>query len=52
MPAVVTMDKGSIMGYEDNGIYTFKGVPYGTHERFKYATLQKHTVLLKDLVLH
>lgn len=38
MPAVVTMDKGSIMGYEDNGIYTFKGVPYGTHERFKYAT--------------
>lgn len=37
MPAVVTMDKGSIMGYEDNGVYAFKGISYGTYERFKYA---------------
>lgn len=36
-PAVVTMDKGSIMGYNENGIYTFKGVSYGTFDRFKYA---------------
>lgn len=38
MPAVVTMDKGSVMGYEDNGVYAFKGISYGTYERFKYAT--------------
>lgn len=36
-PAVVTMDKGSIMGYNENGIYTFKGVSYGIFDRFKYA---------------
>ena len=36
-PAVVRLSKGSIMGYNENGIYTFKGVPYGTFERFKYA---------------
>lgn len=38
MPAVVGLDRGYIMGYENNGVYAFKGVPYGTHERFKYAT--------------
>lgn len=38
MPAVVGLDRGYIMGYEDNGTYIFKGIPYGTHERFKYAT--------------
>lgn len=38
MPAVVTMDKGSVMGYEDNGVYAFKGISYGTYERFKYAS--------------
>ena len=27
-----------VMGYRDNGIYTFRGIPYGTHQRFKYAT--------------
>lgn len=36
-PAVVALDKGSIMGYNENGIYTFKGVPYGSFDRFKYA---------------
>jgi para-nitrobenzyl esterase len=41
MPAVVTMDKGSIMGYGDNGVYVFKGISYGTYERFKYATATK-----------
>ena len=35
MPAVVQLDKGYIMGYEDNGIYAFKGLPYGTADRFK-----------------
>lgn len=38
VPAVVGLDKGYIMGYEDNGLYSFKGVAYGTHERFKYAS--------------
>ncbi|SHO45289.1 carboxylesterase family protein [Anaerocolumna xylanovorans] len=41
MPAVVTLDRGSIMGYNDNGIYAFKGVSYGTYDRFKYATATK-----------
>ena len=29
---------GYIMGYEDNGIYTFKNIPYGENERFMRAT--------------
>lgn len=37
MPSVVNLEKGSVMGYNDRGIYTFKGIPYGTAERFKYA---------------
>lgn len=27
MPAVVGLDRGYIMGYENNGVYAFKGVP-------------------------
>ena len=30
--------EGYIMGYEDNGVYTFKNIPYGEHERFMRAT--------------
>ena len=38
VPSVVQLgDKGYIMGYEDNGIYAFKGIPYGTAERFMRA---------------
>ena len=37
LPSVVGLSRGSIMGYCENGIYTFKGIPYGTHQRFKYA---------------
>lgn len=46
VPAVVHLDgsngkfgfgEGYIMGYEDNGIYTFKNIPYGEHERFMRA---------------
>lgn len=36
LPAVVQLNNGYVMGYNDNGIYTFKGLPYGTHQRFKY----------------
>lgn len=35
MPAVVTVDAGSVMGYEDNGVYIFKGIPYGSAGRFE-----------------
>lgn len=47
VPAVVHLDgskgkfgfgEGYIMGYEDNGVYTFKNIPYGEHERFMRAT--------------
>lgn len=37
LPAVVQLNNGCVMGYNDNGIYTFKGLPYGTHKRFQYA---------------
>ena len=30
--------EGYLMGYEDNGVYTFKNIPYGEHERFMRAT--------------
>lgn len=38
LPAVVGLPRGYVMGYRDNGIYTFRGIPCGTHQRFKYAT--------------
>ncbi|MCR4859625.1 MAG: carboxylesterase family protein [Bacteroidales bacterium] len=31
---IVSTDSGKIMGYNDDGIYTFKGVPYAKAERF------------------
>lgn len=37
MPSVVALDKGSVMGYNENGIHTFKGISYGTFDRVKYA---------------
>ena len=37
LPTVVGLNRGYIMGYCENGIYTFKGIPYGSHQRFKYA---------------
>lgn len=33
--APVELSAGTLVGYVDNGIYTFKGVPYATAERFK-----------------
>lgn len=38
MPSVVKLDRGYVMGYVYDGIHTFRGIPYGNHERFKYAT--------------
>lgn len=38
MPSVVQLDRGYVMGYVYDGIHTFRGIPYGVHERFKYAT--------------
>lgn len=47
VPALVHLDgtkgkfgfgEGYIMGYEDNGVYTFKNIPYGEHERFMSST--------------
>ncbi|MDD3212039.1 MAG: carboxylesterase family protein [Eubacteriales bacterium] len=37
-PALVTISSGEILGYNDNGVYAFKGVPYGTAARFEEAT--------------
>ena len=37
LPAVVSLHRGYVMGYCDNGIYTFRGIPYGAHQRFQYA---------------
>ena len=42
LPSVVELSRGAVMGYCDNGIYTFKGIPYGNHQRFKYATPVEH----------
>lgn len=36
--SVVQLNKGYVMGYCEQGIHTFRGIPYATHERFKYAT--------------
>lgn len=38
MPSVVQLDRGYVMGYVYDGVHTFRGIPYGVHERFKYAT--------------
>lgn len=38
MPSVVKLDRGYVMGYVYDGVHTFRGIPYGNHERFKYAT--------------
>ena len=38
MPSVVHLKNGYIMGYETNGVYNYRGIPYATHERFKYAS--------------
>ena len=37
LPTVVGLSRGYVMGYTYNGIHTFKGIPYGTHQRFRYA---------------
>lgn len=34
-PAFATIEKGEIMGYSENGVYKFLGIPYGTAERFE-----------------
>lgn len=31
----VNLSAGELIGYEDNGVYNFKGIPYATAERFK-----------------
>ena len=31
---LVQTDKGQVAGYIDNGIYTYKGIPYAKAERF------------------
>lgn len=36
-PEVVEISDGEIMGYNDNGLYAFKGIPYGKAERFEQA---------------
>ena len=36
-PVFTTISGGEIMGYNDNGTYAFKGIPYGTAERFEEA---------------
>lgn len=38
MPSIVKLDRGYVMGYVYDGVHTFRGIPYGNHERFKYAT--------------
>ena len=35
--SVVHLNNGYVMGYCEQGIHTFRGIPYATHERFKYA---------------
>ena len=60
VPAVVHLDgtngkfgfgEGYIMGYEDNGIYTFKNIPYGEHERFmRAAPVKKYGTQTAPLV--
>lgn len=35
--SVVHLDKGYVMGYCERGIHSFRGIPYATHKRFKYA---------------
>lgn len=37
LPTVVGLSRGYVMGYTYNGIHTFKGIPYGMHQRFRYA---------------
>lgn len=38
VPSVLQLgDQGYIMGYEENGIHAFKGIRYGTAQRFKRA---------------
>lgn len=31
----VELDAGNLVGYQENGIYNFKGIPYATAERFQ-----------------
>ena len=37
MPVFATIESGEIVGYIQDGVNTFKGVPYGTAERFEPA---------------
>lgn len=36
-PQLLTVTGGEILGYYDNGVYVFKGIPYGKSERFQEA---------------
>lgn len=36
-PEITQVTGGQIMGYNDNGVYAFKGIPYGTAQRFEEA---------------
>lgn len=36
-PELAEVTGGQIMGYNDNGVYAFKGIPYGQAERFEEA---------------
>ena len=38
MPVFAPTESGEIVGFVQNGVYTFKGVPFGTAERFEPAT--------------
>lgn len=37
-PAITSVAQGSLLGYRDDGVYTFKGIPYATSERFGRTT--------------
>jgi para-nitrobenzyl esterase len=34
-PSIVEVSGGELLGYTDNGVHTFRGVPYATAERFQ-----------------
>jgi para-nitrobenzyl esterase len=36
--AVTDTDRGMVRGYVHDGIYTYKGIPYGQAKRFERAT--------------
>ncbi|MDX8056542.1 carboxylesterase family protein [Lentzea sp. BCCO 10_0798] len=37
-PVITSVAQGSLLGYRDDGVYTFKGIPYAASERFGLPT--------------